>query len=110
MGNKPKTPMPLSDRAKQFLPFAAVKGLTEALEKKERALLRVERIVLSEAHTDELNQKIAQVKKGDIISITYYDENEYVQVTGTFLGINKVYKSVQLSTLEIQFEDILYID
>jgi len=110
VGNKPKTPMPLSERAKQFLPFAAVKGLTEALEKKERALLRVEKMVLSEAHTDELNQRIAQVKKGDIISITYYDENEYLQVTGTFLGINKVHKSVQLSTLEIQFEDILYID
>lgn len=110
MGNKPKTPMPLSDRAKQFLPFAAVKGLTEALEKKEKALLRVERVVLSEAHTDELNQKIAQIKKGDIISITYYDETEYVQVTGTFLGINKVYKSIQLNTLEIKFEDILYID
>ena len=28
--------MPAAERAKQFLPFAALKGLEEALERKER--------------------------------------------------------------------------
>ena len=36
VANKPKSKMPLSERAKQFLPFAALKGLPEALAEKER--------------------------------------------------------------------------
>ena len=36
MANKPENKMPLSERAKQFLPFAALKGLPEALAEKER--------------------------------------------------------------------------
>lgn len=110
MGSKPKSPMPLSERAKQFLPFAAVKGLTEALEKKEKALQLVEKVELSDERSNELNQKIAQLTKGDIISITYYNHGEYIQVTGTFLGIDKVYKFVLLDLLEIDFGDILFID
>ena len=37
MASKPKAPMPAADRAKQFLPFAALKGLQEALDRKESA-------------------------------------------------------------------------
>lgn len=32
---KPAEPMPISERAKQFLPFAALTGLDEALRAKE---------------------------------------------------------------------------
>ncbi len=35
MAAKPKNKMPKSQRAKQFLPFAAVQGLDKALIKKE---------------------------------------------------------------------------
>lgn len=37
MASRPKAPMPAVERAKQFLPFAALKGLQEALERKEAA-------------------------------------------------------------------------
>lgn len=42
MASKPREKMPISERAKQFMPFAALKGLPEALEKKERELGVVE--------------------------------------------------------------------
>ena len=32
MGHKPAHPMPIEERAKQFMPFAALKGLPEALK------------------------------------------------------------------------------
>ena len=35
MTKKPRTPMPVSQRAKQFAPFAAVGGLDAVLRKKE---------------------------------------------------------------------------
>ena len=37
MGKKPKTRMDQTQRAKQFMPFAALKGFEEALEQKETA-------------------------------------------------------------------------
>ena len=36
MGNRPK--MSREDRAKQFMPFAALKGYSEALRKKEKEI------------------------------------------------------------------------
>ncbi len=38
MGSKPKNKMPIADRAKQFMPFAALKGLPEALAARENIL------------------------------------------------------------------------
>ena len=39
MANKPRMKMPASDRAKQFMPFSALKGLDEALREKERIIV-----------------------------------------------------------------------
>ena len=36
MGKRPQTKMSIEARAKQFMPFAAVSGLNEAIAKKER--------------------------------------------------------------------------
>lgn len=36
MGKKPKIKMTTADRAKQFMPFSALKGLEEALKEKEK--------------------------------------------------------------------------
>lgn len=39
MGNKKERPkMPVSQRAKQFMPFAAVTGLEKALKEKEKEI------------------------------------------------------------------------
>lgn len=59
MGHKPLSKMSRQDRAKQFMPFAALKGLPEALKKKER--LTVERIELSDCMKEELNEKFLQL-------------------------------------------------
>ena len=40
MGHKPLSKMPRQDRAKQFMPFAALKGLPEAIAKKERIIVQ----------------------------------------------------------------------
>ena len=59
------------ERAKQFLPFDALKGLQEALRKKERELENVERIELSEESLEELENKFNRIKQGDMINIKY---------------------------------------
>lgn len=46
MATKPRYPMPISQRAKQFMPFSALKGLNEALALKEK-----ERLELNKSHS-----------------------------------------------------------
>lgn len=38
MASKPRNKMPIEERAKQFMPFAALKGLPEALAAKENLI------------------------------------------------------------------------
>ena len=53
--------MPGSERAKQFVPFQAVKGLEEALAAKEK--IRVPRRQLSEDMIAEINKKLTEIKR-----------------------------------------------
>ena len=78
--------MPPSLRAKQFSPFAALKGLDEALAEKER--IRVEKRLLSEERLSELNDKLLSLTVGQIITVVHYDpiEREYY----VFVDIKKI--------------------
>ena len=57
-------------RAKQFLPFDALKGLQEELRKKE--IEYEEKKELSEERLNELNNSFNQIEKGSFIKIKYY--------------------------------------
>ena len=65
MGKKPISRMAVSERAKQFMPFKAVAGLDEALERKRLELGIVERRELSEEELLELDKKFSEIKKDD---------------------------------------------
>jgi len=97
--------MPISVRAKQFLPFAAVKGLSEALEKKEKQF--VLKIDISEEQILELNQKIGLIQKGVTVKVTYFCKNDYIQLMGIVTQIDPIYYFLQIDDTVIKFEDIL---
>lgn len=104
MANRPKAPMPISERAKQFLPFAAVKGLTEALEKKEKIF--VTKVEMSEALAMELNEKIHNIQKGSIVTITYFNDDAFIRFTGTVVEIDSIFRTIQIDDTRIDIDDI----
>lgn len=59
-----------ADRAKIFSPFAALKGHTETIRQKE--ILRVNKIDLSDEMAASLNEKLALLEKGQMITVTYF--------------------------------------
>ena len=63
MGNK-------LERAKQFLPFDAVKGLQEALREKE--IEHEERIDLAEESLEKLEEEFNKIEIGRKVKIKYY--------------------------------------
>ena len=98
----------MDNRAKQFVPFAAVKGFEEALRAKER--ITVEKIELSEERKAELDFKLHQIKKRDIVTVVYFDRDEYVKVEGMVSRLDTDAKMLKVVNNKILFDDIYDID
>ncbi|MCM1055363.1 MAG: YolD-like family protein [Bacteroides sp.] len=109
MGKKTKNRMPISERAKQFSPFAAVTGLEAALERKERELAKIEKTELSEEDADKLNKALSELKKGDKISVRYYRGGEYLTAEGTVTVLDKINKILRIEETTISFNDLYKI-
>lgn len=96
--------MDRASRAKQFMPFDALKGFREALEEKERII--VPKRDLSEEQKAELDFKLQQIKKMDIVTVEYFQNDAYVQVTGVVSRIDKNSRILKIVNTKISFEDI----
>lgn len=103
---KPTTPMPVSERAKQFSPFAALKGLSEALAKKEH--IPVSRRELSEEQADAINRTLLELRRGEVVTAVWYDgeRQEYQQLTGAVSGVDLVARLLQIGAYAIPFADL----
>jgi len=97
-----------ADRAKQFLPFDALKGLQEALREKE--IEHEEKRELSEESLKELEKKFNKIEKGSQVKIKYYKNNEYIEIAGVVTNIDYIKKKIQINKTEnINISDILKI-
>ncbi len=108
MANKVRAKMDISNRAKQFMPFAAVRGLTEALEAKEHVV--VPKPVLSEDMETELDRRLHHLHCGNIATIVYYHKDECLKVTGYVARIDVDSRLLQIVNTKIPFEEILAIE
>ena len=95
-------------RAKQFLPFDALKGLQEALREKEQE--QEEKIELSEESLLELNNSFNKIEIGSKVKIKFYKNNKYVEISGTITNIDYIKKKIQIENfLNINISDIVSI-
>lgn len=104
MSSKPKHKMPIEERAKQFMPFSALKGLEEALAEKEKIV--VPKIELSEDSAMELDRKMHALGCGKITTIVYYNKKEYLKLTGMVAKIDQDNRILQIVNTKISFDDI----
>lgn len=108
-------PMPRQSRAAQFSPFAALTGYDDAIAETER--LTTPRIELDDSQRALLSDKLSRLRRGDLVSITYfvYDEYKsggaYVTATGPVKTIDPVTHTVTMqSGAVIPMEDILTVE
>ena len=98
------------ERAKQFLPFDAMKGLTEELRIREEHHTRVPRAELSETQTQEVNRVLTELTPGDRAEITYYQGGHYHTEQLTFVK-NDLYRRILVTEqTEIPFVDIFSVE
>ena len=94
----------MENRAKQFMPFAALKGYEEALRAKEKIV--VDKIELSEEKKEELDRKLQQIHKNDMVTVVYFCKDEYLQMEGRVSRIDKDMRILKVVNTKIAFSDI----
>jgi len=95
------------DRAKQFAPFAALKGHEEALG--EYNQLKEARIQLAEDEAVLMNEILINLQKGDSVIVTYYMCGCYTILAGCIEKIYEHERSFQINNQIINFDDIYRI-
>ena len=93
------------DRAKQFMPFSPLDGYSKMISDNKTTL--VERKELTEEQAEYLSRQINAVKKGDIITVKYYKEGQYIDFTGMISNIDCVFRRLTIIKTVIPFDDIL---
>lgn len=97
-----------SDRAKQFMPFAALTGFYDLVEEREHiAELRRER---SDEENRILNERILSLKKGMFVKIKYYLTDSYKTVEGRILQTDFIFRNLTVNKTRILFDDIYEIE
>lgn len=104
--NNPR--MTRAERAKQFIPFDALKGFREALKEKEKII--VPKVELSEYAKSILDHKLRQITRNDIITVVYFEKDEYLKVTGMVSRFDLSSRTLKIVNTKISFDDIYDIE
>lgn len=99
----------MSDRARQFMAFAALKGYYDLIEKKNEQYDIEDKKELSNEEIEQISNTIKELEIGSIISVIYYNKTRYEKVTGALTDINPERHTLRIIKTDIKFEDILEI-
>lgn len=97
--------MPRGDRARQFAPFDALKGLQETLRLKEYEHERIQKGDIPEEKIEEISKVLSGLEKNDQVEITFFYDGYYK----TMVGKSKVdvyEQKINVNGQIIAFDDI----
>ena len=97
--------MPRGDRAKQFAPFDALKGLHTTLRLKEYEHDRIVCGEMSEDEIKEISSVLVQIEKGDEVEIEFFRDGHRIQLMGK-AKIEVLKQKIYVGAFEINFDDI----
>lgn len=101
--------MTREQRAKQFMPFDAMKGLQKALRDREERHTRVEKREISEEEMEANSAALNRLVRGSKVRITYYRHFHEAERSGTVYDVNCTYRFLMLDDEKIFFDDIYTI-
>lgn len=91
-------------RAKQFMPFAALRGFEALLAAVARP--KEAWVELSEDQIDELNTVLQSVRCGEWVRIVYYNKQKYTELIGVVDMINEQLQILSVQGIVISFRHI----
>ena len=96
------------DRAKQFAPFAALKGHEMELAKYQEIV--EPRRQLAEDEALVLSETLSSLAKGDCVKVVHYLDNIYQTTFGIIEKIYEFEREIQIKGMKIKFIDIYRIE
>ena len=98
--------MTRENRAKQFAPFDALKGLHDALKLKEYQHEKIVKGEMSEEKARELSKMIISLEKGDVLKVVYFEDNHNKEIVGPAKFLIEE-NCIQIERKKILLDDIV---
>lgn len=95
-------------RARQFMPFAALRGFGDLIREQER--IPEARRTLTEEDAARLSRRLLALERGTMASVTYYDGCGYRTVIGMIAEIDLTARRLRVVKTDIRFEDLYSIE
>ena len=92
------------ERAKQFLPFDALKGFYRMIKKTE--FIDEGKKELIDDGVKMLEEKLNQLKKGMMVKIIFFDNNHYELKEGLISRLDKTFNTITIVKDTIAISDI----
>ena len=116
-----KPRMSISNRAKIFSPFAALRGYEDEIASEGKDHLKGKQIELSEEQKELLGNKIGQLRKNQLVKVKYFTDGYYEDLPGRVDSVDTINKELRIYTgvtntigkelpTIIPFEDILEVN
>ena len=99
---------PHPDRARQFMPFSALKGYHEMAMARE--LVPGPRREMTEEHALALSQRIGTLKKGDLVRVVHYENSAYAETVGALSEVVEPYRMLRIVRKPIAFDDVWEVE
>lgn len=96
------------ERARQFMPFSALKGFEELVRERERKT--EPRREMTEERARALSFAIAAIRKGDRIRAVHYADGAYRELKGQVDSIDRTFRTLRAGGELISFDDIFAIE
>lgn len=98
---------PHPNRARQFLPFAALKGFSETAHLKEATLEKQRELTPAEAVI--LSHRVSNLRRGDTVSVQFFEAGSHRQTVDTVLWVDLAAKILRLKNMTLAFGQITAI-
>ena len=99
---------PHPDRARQFSPFAALRGYYELVHERERVI--EPRRPLSEEEARALDATIADLQRGAMVRAVFYEQDAYRTIVGTVSQVDMIYHDLWIVRTRIPFASLCALE
>ena len=96
-----------SERAKQFMSFAALRGYEDMVKRRAHTIER--RRELSEDEAEILSRKMNRVTSGKTVKVRYYNIDGYTELEGMVAGLDIYSRMLTIVKTKIPLDDIIDI-
>ena len=93
-----------AERARQFMPFAALTGYYDLIKEQER-LIEPKR-TLSSDEAERISSVLGSLFEGDYVSVVHYAKDAYLTTRGMVTKIDFEGRTLRIIKAVIPFEDI----